>query len=650
MSLLPLLALLMQTSDLTLAPLFTDGCVLQREAPVRIWGKASPGQTVEVGIDSEQVVVCLAQDTGDWEAYLPPHSAGGAHTLHIRGDRSLTLKDVVFGEVWICSGQSNMEWSLQLAAEGPAEIPVSSNRDIRMFNVARATADEPAETIAPGKWMEAGPKTSGEFSAVGYFFAKELHKQLGVPVGMIHTSWGGTRIEAWTSKHANLAQGVAEKEFLSREKLAETDPFVRRQLERWTAAGSPVGEFLDPGRKPETKGWELDRSDAHWVTTNAPGEWTSLGLEELQSIDGGVWFRKTITVPPEWIRKSATLHLGPIDDFDTTFFNGVKVGGIARETPNWWSHPRVYKLPTLKYSDNLISVRIWDLGAAGGFVGTEDQLYLECETGERISLAGAWDFRIENVRPEPFGEDPNTASTLYNAMLNPLRKYTVKGAIWYQGESNADHPKAYRSKLPAMVEDWRKTFENPDLSFYAVQLAPFEHDGSRNTAYAQLREAQSMLRDRIANADSVVITDVGDERDIHPSHKGPVGKRLALLAANRTYKLQVAAFSPRIKDVVVEGDRAMVEFDHAGEGLEIRGGKSSGKSVPSDRLVGFQIAGADRKFVDADARIVGKDRVEVRSAAVPDPKYVRFGFLNFPLVNLWSKDGLPAEPFRSDRD
>ena len=286
----------------------------------------------------------------------------------------------------------------------------------------------------------------------------------------------------------------------------------------------------------------------------------------------------------------------------------------------------------------------------GGITGKPEDMYLQGPDGSKIDLAGDWDYRVENTRPEPFGADPNTASTLYNAMLHPLRKYTVKGAIWYQGESNAGNPVAYRSQLPAMVEDWRATFHNPDLYFYAVQLAPYQDAGSHLTNYAMQRESIAMLRGRTTHAGSVVITDVGNETDIHPKQKGPVGHRLALIAANETYGQHVYAHNPRYKSAHVEGNKIVVGFNFVGSGLTIKGGINSMQEISGDRLLGFQIAGDDKKFVDGDARIVGKDQVEVSSADVPAPKYVRFGFINYPRVNLWSLDGLPAEPFRTDPD
>ena len=633
-----------------LAPLFTDGCVLQRNVPVKIWGRSTAGQKISVRIDDERPASTTATATGDWEVVLPPHRAGAVHSLSVDASDTIKLSNVVFGEVWICSGQSNMEWPLQAAMEAPTEIPASANSMVRMFNVTKATSDAPQSAVAGGAWMEAGPATSGSFSAVGYFFAKQLQKQLGVPVGMIHTSWGGTRIEAWTSRAVNEKLGLAPQEFV--------DPVLnsangKRLLERWKAAGSPTGTFNDPGRSAASAGWENDASSDGWKPARVPGEWSTLGIDELFGIDGGVWFRKEVGVPESWAGKSATLHLGPIDDLDTTFVNGTRVGSIGTETNNWWSVPRNYKLAdtVLKPGKNLITVRVWDQTQGGGITGGKpEDMFLEGPDGAKIPLAGTWDYRIENVRPEPIGGNPNVASTLYNAMLWPIKNYTVKGAIWYQGESNSGNPASYQIQLPAMIEDWRATFRNPDLYFYAVQLAPFQNGNSLNTEYAKLREAIAMVRTKTRHADSVVITDIGNEFDIHPRQKGPVGERLARAAAADAYRIAGPSRSPHFVSATVGTDRITVKFAHTGVGLTIHPGMNSGVNIPGYDIVGFQIAAEDKKFVDAEATIMSNDTVMVRSTRIANPKYVRFGFVNFPHVNLWSVDGFPVEPFRTDTD
>lgn len=646
------LASTMPSSNLTINPLFTDGCVLQRGVPARVWGTGRAGEQVTVSLDGKIVGTGEVTVDGQWEVFLPAHSAGTGHRIDIGSHASLTLHDVAFGEVWICSGQSNMEYALFNDANHETEIPRSSNPSIRMFNVHKATADTPASTVAGGNWKHANPETSGAFSAVGYYFAKKLQHDLRVPIGMINASWGGTRIEAWTSKPVNLSLGVPERDFVSRLKQAETDPKVNAALVKWKELGSPVGEFDDPGISKAAEGWEADGGTQGWARASAPGEWTTLGIPELANVDGGVWFRKIIDVPASWTDAHCTLNLGPIDDFDTTFVNGIHVGGIARETPSWWTAPRTYTLPkgALRPGRNVITVRIWDLMQGGGLVGKPEDLYLEGPGSNRISLAGEWDFRIESVRPEPFVDDPNQASALFNAMLSPLGKYTVAGAIWYQGEANSANYKGYREQLPALVNDWRNLFQNAKLPFYAVQLAPYQNEGSDKDTYAKLREAQAMLRDRVQFADSVVISDVGDELDIHPSQKGPVGERLALLALAETYGKPIEAQSPRFESASIHGPKVVVRFAHCGRGLVVRGGPCCGKPVPADRIIGFQIAGEDLAWKPAEARFVSGTDVEVSSPAVPHPSYVRFGFTNFCLCNLFSQAGLPVEPFRTDRD
>lgn len=648
-------------ADITLAPPMSEGMVLQQKTPVRIYGAADPGEPVTVSIQGQNVRAKVGAD-GKWEAWLRPLTAGGPFRLMLQGKNRIVLNDVLVGEVWVASGQSNMEWPLAASANAPAEIAAANDPQLRMFTVPKRIASEPQPEVAGGKWDAATPQNAGRFSAVGYYFARALRAARGVPVGVIHTSWGGTRIEAWMSKPVLLAHGVSPNEFQA---AAPNSPeFQRRkalydkQLAAWKAAGSPEGPTADPGVSETARGWAAaDLNAADWKTIPLPGAWENSSVDEFAYLDGGVWFRKEVTVPSEQAGKDLTLSLGAIDDFDTTYFNGVKVGGIGAETENSWQAPRRYTVPgsLVKAGKNVVAVRVWDNTGGGGLTGPESEMRLSAAGGSGVSLAGPWQYRIENGRvgnpgAPPSAMNPNAASGLYNAMLAPLARYTIRGGIWYQGESNAGQAMRYRALMPAMIENWRRDWGIRDFPFGIVQLAPFmaiKPEPSESN-WAALREAQTLTITAIPNVFVAVITDVGDEKDIHPRRKQPVGERLALGARKVAYGENLVASGPTFKSLSVQDGKAVLQFDNVGAGLEARSTDSAGKPAPAGKVVGFAVAGADGKFVNAEATITGPNTLTVSAPQVAAPVAVRFGWADYPVVNLWNKDGLPAVPFRTD--
>jgi sialate O-acetylesterase len=636
-------------ADVTLPKLVSDGMVLQQNKPVRVWGTASPGEVVTVIVHGESATGTAGPD-GHWEAMLAPQKAGGPYVMIVKGNNTLTINDVLFGEVWVCSGQSNMEWPLAASFESGNDISSASDSQLRMFTVAKATSGEPLSDVS-GAWEAASPKTAGHFSAVGYYFAKKMRKELNVPVGVIHTSWGGTRIEAWTSPEINLKLGVGPNEFAQPTRDPKTKLRLEKLAKRWKDAGSPGGAGTDSGRTAATKDWESQSfDDSTWDSVKVPGEWDTLGNPTLEFIDGVVWFRKTITVPAAMVGKEVTLSLGAIDDTDTAYINGIKVGEMDASVPNVWMAPRNYTVPAgvLKPGKNLIAVRIFDGQGGGGFTSKPEELKLG-----NLSLAGNWKFSGERIVPASpstlTGGNPNAASALYHAMLVPVANYTVSGALWYQGESNTGNPKKYRDQMPAMIEDWRRVFQNPELAFYQSQLAPFGNGNRNNLEYAELREAQTLAGKKLKNVGAAVITDIGNETDIHPTKKGPVGERLALLALRDVYKKKIIAQGPTYKKAQFKGNKALVAFDNIGSGLSIKGGSISENAVSETQLLGFELAGADGKFYPAEAKISGKNQVEVVCAQVAEARAVRYAFRNFPIANFGNQNNLPAEPFRSDR-
>jgi sialate O-acetylesterase len=506
-------------ADVKLPAIFSDGMVLQTGTTTPIWGTADPGEEVSVVLnlkngDAIRPDSVRADSQGRWKVTLTEEvapqrrlqrrfgrneivslSPGGPYSLTVTGKNQINLKDVYVGEVWICSGQSNMEWPLRMTTGAEKTIQQSKNPLIRLFTVAKATADQPL-TDVKGTWHECNPDTVKNFSAVAYFFGRDLQKALNVPVGLIHTSWGGTRAEAWT-----------------RHNVLESQPEWKDEFPRYEQAKADYPKAVEKYREEQEK------------------------------------------------RKSADSSK---------------------------------------------------------------------EKGQRPANARA---------PQDPAKNSNSPSVLYNAMIAPLIPYGIRGAIWYQGESNAGAAYLYRKLFPLMIQNWRNDWGRGDFPFLFVQLAPWQAivKEPQESAWAELREAQLLTTRNLPRAGMAVITDVGDPKDIHPRNKEPVGGRLALIARSRVYGQPVEYSGPIYDSMSITGDKAVLRFRHVGQGLEARGGP----------LTGFTIAGEDHKFHNAEAEIRG-DTVVVRSKDVPQPVAVRYGWANCPVVNFWNKDGLPASPFRTD--
>ena len=615
-----------------LHPLFTDSMVLQRDAAVPIWGWTRPGTEVKVGMAGKSAAAVAGAD-GKWLVRLGPFRAGGPHKIEVSGPKAVTVKDVLVGDVWICSGQSNMEMGMGGVNHAAEEISRASFPGIRLFTVAKRVAMEP-ESVPGGQWSACSPETVGGFSAVGYFFGRHLHEQLKVPVGLIHTSWGGTVAEAWTSAEAletmpDFRPTVEQFEQMVAEINKGKDNFDAVFTEWW--------KKNDPGTRD---GWaDPAFSAAGWKQMNLPQLWEEAGLPNY---DGIVWFRKEVDVPTAWAGRDAALHLGPIDDIDTTWLNGEKVGGLEQYT-----EPRDYRVPEklLKTGKNLIAVRVLDTGGGGGIYGRPEDMRLEVQGEKPISLAGPWVYResvpMAKLPPVPHRveNNPNTVTVLYNGMIAPLVPFGIKGAIWYQGESNAGRARQYRVLLETMIKDWRSRFGAGDFPFFIVQLANFMGTDPEpvDSAWAELREAQFLVSRDAPKAGLAVAIDIGDAADIHPRNKQDVGRRLALAALAVAHGQGIEYSGPVYSSMEKEGGKIRLKFGHLGGGLVVKG----------EKLQGFAIAGEDRRFVWADATIDG-DTVVVSSPKVEKPAAVRYAWANNPVCNLYNKAGLPAVPFRTD--
>ena len=481
-------------ADITLSPLFSDAMVLQRNIPLRVWGNAAPGEKVLVTFAAKSAQT-VTQNDGHWHVSLPAFSAGGPYELVVSGKNTLTRKNILVGDVWLCSGQSNMQFSLQRASTGAQAIAASADSRLRLFKVGFAQPIAPTDDVrSSNSWQSASPQTTGAFSAVGYFFGRALRKAENIPIGLIASDWGGTTAQAWTREAVLSADPNLKQRYI------DTYPMLQAEHDRAMATYTAAAE------KAKTEG---------------------------------------------------------------------------------------KKEPQKPYS--------------------------------------VWRY-----------------SGLYNGMIAPLTPFPLRGVVWYQGESNAKDPEGYRTLLPAMIRDWRIQWNQPTLPFLLVQLPAFGSKGNGDLAWARMREIQEETARHLPNVGIAVTIDVGDQHNIHPINKEPVGERLALVARKLVYGEPILDSGPTYEKMRVEGNKVFVTFANVGEGLMLRGGELSGEPVPAEILVGFTIAGADGHFSPAEARIIDKNTVELNSPSVAEPKAVRGGYTNFPLINLWSKNGLPLHPFRTD--
>lgn len=632
-------------ADVRMPAIFSDHMVMQRESTVAIWGWAEPGE--EVGVESTAFAAparVVADASGRFEARLNTVSAGGPHVLRIRGRNSVEISDVLLGEVWIASGQSNMEWPIGPQSFSPGildwqkEVERADTPLIREFDLVNAIAPAPLADCK-GQWTVASPTTVANFSAVGYFHARQLSEKLGVPVGIIATNWGGTRVEAWCSREVlrSLKSCTDELEWI--EKLA-ADPQGAQQkaVQAWREGFERAVERSFP-KLAKSPAHQRPALPAATRSMHVPGEWKG----ELGTFDGFVLLWREIDVPEAWSGKDLVVELGPIDDIDTTWFGETLISEPERD--GMWATPRRYRVPATAVSagKTVLCVRVLDTGGGGGMTGRAEDLRIHPvdDLSSAQPLAGDWFMELGAKMSELPGWPSvpslhaNSASALYNAMIAPIIPFTVRGALWYQGESNRGSS-TYAEHVAAMVADWRRSFACGPFAFYFVQIAPYDYN-TRSDVTALLREQQDKTRSLLANSAMVVTMDVGDPRDIHPVRKQIVGRRLADLALARIHGLDIRADSPEFLSVSYSGGKARVHLSHS-EGL---------RSDGEPRL--FQLAGADGSFVDAKARIVDGS-VEVSSDQVSEPKFVRYGWCEARESNVWNGAGLPLAPFRTDRN
>ena len=629
-----------------LAGIFGDHMVLQRGQPVRVWGFAPAGSSVRVGFRGASRLT-QADAAGRWRVDLPPAPAGGPHELTLQGQ--VVLRDVLMGDVWLCAGQSNMEWTLG-QSDGAAEaIAAADLPQIRHVKIAHRAALMPQDDGPAARWQVSSPATAAGFSGVGFFFARRLQRDQHVPIGLLNLAWGGTHVETWTRREA-LAEDAAFAPLLKG--LPASGPAwlawqrARTQglLQRWQPglpvigeAGAPTNEDADPAR------WKhLDFSDTPWPTLRVPQVWEAQGLA---GFDGLVWYRREIVLDAAQAAAPASLHLGAIDDCDETWVNGLPVGKTCA-----WDQPRRYTLPagTLREGRNLIAVRVTDTGGDGGFHGAVDAVHLQVGSA-RLPLSGDWKARVEAglQKPEPTAND--LPSLLHNGMVQPLLPLRIRGAIWYQGESNVDRAAQYVGSFQRLITDLRQQWGQGAFPFYFVQLAsflPLERNDLQHSPWAELRDAQRQAL-ALPHTGMVVATDVGHPTDIHPRNKRAVGERLALHALQAAGLPTVGPAGPVFAGLKLQGARAVLRFK-LGRGPRPDGRNGLRSDAPGAALRGFAIADAGGRFMPALARI-HRGQVLVWHPQVRQPVAVRFGWVDNPEQNnLFDLNGLPASPFRSD--
>lgn len=619
-------------SNVRLPLLISDNMVLQREKPITIWGWANAGEKVSV-LFNKQTKSAKTDKSGKWIITLAPEQAGGPYVMTIKGKNTIFVSNILVGEVWVCSGQSNMEWPVRLTNNAETEIKDSNFPQIRHFTVKKAVSATPEEEVKGGNWKAATPDNVGDFTAVGFYFARELYNELKVPIGLVHTSWGGTHSETWTSKKA-FEQSEEFKDMIAKMPQLDFDELAKKKTEEITKKLKEKNLNLPAGN--EAAAWkESNFDDSNWPVIKVPQLWENT----LGDLDGIIWLRKTILLEDADVGQSAVLKLSTIDDNDETFINGVKVGAT-----NSYNMQRSYSVPPslLKKGKNVIAVKVIDTGGGGGIYGEEKEVRLTVNGGKEYALAGNWKVGVESIASS-VAVGPNSYPTLlFNAMINPILNYGIRGALWYQGESNAGRAYQYRKAFPLMIQDWRTHFKQGDFPFYFVQLASFNAAMGNSTlgsTWAELREAQTMTLS-LPNTGMAVTTDIGEATDIHPRNKQDVGHRLAVIALNQLYNKKQVYSGPVYQSMNVEGNKIRVRFTSTGSGL-----------MAKDKygyLKGYEVAGTDQKFYYAKAWIEGNDIV-VSSDAVTSPVAVRFAWADNPDdANLFNKEGLPAVPFRTD--
>lgn len=621
---------MMASANIRMPLLFSDGMVLQRNKEIPVWGWADANEKVEVHFN-KQTKTIQADKNGKWMIKLSAEKAGGPFELIITGKNKIVIKDVLVGEVWICSGQSNMEFQMYKNLNSEKEMADADYPMIRHFGVAQDLSGLPKEDLKAGKWLVANKENIRDFTAVGFFFAKKLYAELKIPIGIINTSWGGTNVETWTSREA-FQKSDDFKAMIADVPQVDMDA-VFEVYKKSVLDNIKKVQGFDVSMENENQFAAFNFDDKNWPEIKVPSLWEN---QQIGNIDGVVWMRKTITLTAEQAKSEAVLHLAKVDDEDITYVNGVEVG-----TNKIWEALRVYKIPagTLKEGKNIISVRIADYSGGGGIYGDPSDLKIQFKD-TNLPLEGLWKFNVVQVK---IAVSPNSyPSLLYNAMVNPLVPYAIEGVLWYQGEANVWRAKQYKKAFPLMITDWRTKWKQGDFPFYFVQLSTFnEFNGNSKVGsrWAELREAQSETL-KLPNTGMAVTTDIGNAKDIHPTNKKDVGLRLAAIALNNVYNKKQVFSGPTYKSQEIKGNQIILTFNNIGSGLST--------SDNSENVKGFEISGSDKVFHSAKA-IIKDNKIIISSDEVKNPVAIHYGWADDDTeINLYNKEKFPASPFRTD--
>ena len=625
------------SAQLQLPDVISDSMVLQQNTSAPIWGWTNAGDKVEVsGSWSNKTIQTVADKDGKWMVKLLTPKAGGPYDVTIKTNETKVLHGVLIGEVWMCSGQSNMEmpvagWGETTPINNSAqEIANANYPTIRLFIADKKVAFTPQQNVK-GKWQSCSPASVAQFSATAYFFGKELFNHLHTPIGLMDVTWGGTIAEAWTSEASLRTMGDFNKD-----------------LDRINLTAAHANEMLAKDKENEAiwkkaladnnNNYATNDADTSWHTMSLPTTWENQGYPDL---DGIVWFKKTISIPADWAGKELKLDLGPIDDNDVTWFNGKIIDSTMKDGS--WATDRHYTIPAdlVKPGENVLAVKVIDNGGGGGIYGKKEQLNIypvNANASTAINLSGDWLFKIGTVKPNTgAGTSPNQPSVLYNGMIAPIVPFAIKGAIWYQGEANVGRAKQYETLFPLLISDWRKQWNEPNFPFYFVQIAPFNYGGD-STQAAALRDAQRRTITASNNTGMAVTMDIGNTTNIHPADKQDVGKRLSYWALNKTYGENNVIYSgPLYKSMEVKDDKVIVSFSNTDKGLT-----SNNKPLKD-----FEVCGADDIWKPATAKIDG-DKIIVQSSEVTKPVAVRYAWYSYAEGSLFNGAGLPASSFTSE--
>ena len=623
------------SAQIKLPQLVRDSMILQRDAKVNIWGWAAANEKLSVRFNNKTYKT-KADAAGNWKVILPPTKAGGPYTIDISGGNKITLKEILFGDVWFCSGQSNMVHQLNIHDVTYAkDIAEANNPQIRQFLISTLTnLQGPQNNLPTGYWKPAVGEEVRPFSAVAYFFAKQLFEKFKVPIGIINASVGGTPIEAWTSE-----EGLKDFSSLTSTIKKNKDTAYINSFNRRPAAGNPIAQNTDAGITGEKKWFDETYIPKGWKNINIPGYWEDQGIKDL---NGVVWYRREIDVPASMISKPAKVFLGRIIDADELYINGKKIGNTTYQYLQ-----RRYTVPNdvLKAGKNIFVIRVTNTNGKGGFV--PDKPYCIFSGTDTVDLKGTWQYKVGDVFIPRGGfgggggiAAQNQPAALYNAMVAPVINYTIKGFVWYQGESNSGRAAEYTKLQPAQIVDWRNKWQQGDIPFLFVQL-PNYMDANyipSESQWAELREAQ-LKSLSVTNTAMAVAIDLGEWNDIHPDNKKTVGERLALAALKNAYGENIFHSGPIYQSHAIYGNKIIISFSNTGSGLT-----TNDNEAPAE----FAIAGADKKFVWAKTKIEG-DKIIIWNDTVANPIHVRYAWSDNPVnPNLYNKENLPASTFRTD--